>query len=218
MKKAHAMMRNSGKKSGIYVIVIDETSYYPKKWQAYSLRPVTTFFKSATSVEVSSMTGIAGRVEIGCSTNFLVWLTDPILNGGGAINDFGCAGADLATWFFDGKNPFSFFAALRAAHQAGRLSEGRGRRDDCADLSKGEVVLQPSSNWPFDLKHSRGKSTGTSYVLVPQPNVLRVRTAKMPSETEMSRPQVPGANADPLSSFAAVVQKKSNRPDWHLSK
>jgi hypothetical protein len=26
-------------------------------------------------------------------------LTDPVLNGGGAVNDFGCYGADLATWF-----------------------------------------------------------------------------------------------------------------------
>ena len=36
---------------------------------------------------------------------FLAWLTDPKLNGGGALFDFGCYGADLMTWFMDGRRP-----------------------------------------------------------------------------------------------------------------
>jgi predicted dehydrogenase len=38
---------------------------------------------------------------------FLAWLTDPKLNGGGALFDFGCYGADLMTWFMDGQRPDS---------------------------------------------------------------------------------------------------------------
>src|ERR1035437_5556078 len=33
--------------------------------------------------------GHQGPKEIGCSAAFLEWLTDPILNGGGALTDFG---------------------------------------------------------------------------------------------------------------------------------
>ena len=54
--------------------------------------------------------GHRGPQEIGCSQEFLSWLTDPVLNGGGALNDFGCYGADLATWFMDGQAPQSVFA------------------------------------------------------------------------------------------------------------
>lgn len=48
--------------------------------------------------------GHQGPVEIKCSEEFLRWLTDPVLNGGGAVTDFGCYGANLATWFFDNQN------------------------------------------------------------------------------------------------------------------
>ena len=44
-------------------------------------------------------TGHPGPQEIGCSTEFLEWLTDPIQNRGGALTDFGCYGANIATWF-----------------------------------------------------------------------------------------------------------------------
>src|SRR5210317_2065675 len=50
-------------------------------------------------------TGHPGPQEIGCSTEFLEWLTDPIQNGGGALTDFGCYGANIATWFLEGQAP-----------------------------------------------------------------------------------------------------------------
>jgi predicted dehydrogenase len=40
-------------------------------------------------------------------------LTDPVLNGGGALNDFGCYGADLITWLLDGQKPTSVFAVTQ---------------------------------------------------------------------------------------------------------
>jgi len=42
--------------------------------------------------------GHEGPKEIGCSNYFLDWLTDPKKNGGGAVMDFGCYGANLMTW------------------------------------------------------------------------------------------------------------------------
>jgi len=45
-------------------------------------------------------------------------------------------------------------------------------------------------------------------VLVPQSNLLRVRTAKTRDETELTPSPVTGPDADPLSYLVAVVRKE----------
>jgi predicted dehydrogenase len=42
--------------------------------------------------------GHRGPKEIGVSQQFASWLYDPVKNGGGAIMDFGCYGAELSLW------------------------------------------------------------------------------------------------------------------------
>ena len=41
---------------------------------------------------------------------FLEWLIEPKWNGAGALTDFGCYGANLATWLLNGERPESVFA------------------------------------------------------------------------------------------------------------
>lgn len=55
--------------------------------------------------------GHRGPREIGCAPEFVAWLTDPAQNGGGALVDFGCYGAVLATWLMDGQRPTGITAA-----------------------------------------------------------------------------------------------------------
>jgi predicted dehydrogenase len=57
--------------------------------------------------------GHQGPKEIGCSKDFLAWLTDPVKNGGGALTDFGCYGANLMTWMMEGKAPVAVTAVTR---------------------------------------------------------------------------------------------------------
>jgi len=57
--------------------------------------------------------GHNGPKEIGCSKEFLEWLTNPVKNGGGALMDFGCYGANLMTWLQDGKKPIAVTAITR---------------------------------------------------------------------------------------------------------
>ena len=47
--------------------------------------------------------GHKGPEEIGVQPEFLKILTDPKLNGAGALYDFGCYGVDLATWLQHGE-------------------------------------------------------------------------------------------------------------------
>jgi predicted dehydrogenase len=55
--------------------------------------------------------GHKGPIEIGCAPEFTAWLTDPAQNGGGAVVDFGCYGAILATWLMDSQRPLRVTAA-----------------------------------------------------------------------------------------------------------
>ena len=54
--------------------------------------------------------GHRGPKAIGVQPEFLAWLTDPKLNGAGALFDFGCYGADLSTWLMNGALPLSVTA------------------------------------------------------------------------------------------------------------
>ena len=57
--------------------------------------------------------GHQGPFEIGCEPRFTDWLCDPELNGGGAVMDFGCYGADIVTWLRRGERPQSVYAILQ---------------------------------------------------------------------------------------------------------
>lgn len=201
MKQARAIAA-AVKKSGIQLMVNYETSWYPGNQAAYTMVHDEHQIGDIRRIVVHD--GHRGPKEIGCSTNFLAWLTDPILNGGGAINDFGCYGADLATWFFDGEKPVSVFAV---AHQI--KPDIYPKVEDEATIvvsyPHAEVILQPSWNWPFDRKDMEIYGQ-TGYVIVPHPETLRVRTAGMEEEKDIPAPPISGVQADPLSYFAAIVR------------
>lgn len=95
--------------------------------------------------------GHQGPKEIGCSPEFLSWLTDPVLNGGGALTDFGCYGADLMTWFMKGIKPIAVTAITR--HYKPMVYP---KVDDDATVileypgATGQI--EASWNWPFGIK------------------------------------------------------------------
>jgi predicted dehydrogenase len=193
----------AAKRSGIQVIVNYETSWYPGNQAAYTL--VHDEHQIGGIRRMVFHHGHRGPKEIGCSTNFLAWLTDPVLNGGGAINDFGCYGADIATWFMDGQKPISVFAV--AQHLKPDVYP---QVEDDATIvltyPQAQVILEPSWNWPFDRKDMEiYGQTGT--VFLPRPDLLRVQTANTTSPTEIVPAPLTGANADPLSYLAAVIRK-----------
>src|SRR6266550_4117290 len=86
----------------IQVLVNYETTWYPSNQAAYDLVHDNAIGEIRKIVVHD---GHGGPKEIGVGPEFLSWLTDPKLNGGGALFDFGCYGADLATWLMDGQRP-----------------------------------------------------------------------------------------------------------------
>ncbi|MBN9384583.1 MAG: Gfo/Idh/MocA family oxidoreductase [Chitinophagaceae bacterium] len=95
--------------------------------------------------------GHQGPKEIGCSPDFLGWLTDPVKNGGGAIRDFGCYGANLMVWLMHGKAPI----AVTAMTHHIKTSVYPKVDDDATILLEypdATGIIEASWNWPFSIK------------------------------------------------------------------
>ena len=158
-----------------------ETTWYPANHEAYSLVHEKNAIGALRKIVVHD--GHSGPKEIGCLAAFLEWLTDPVLNGGGALTDFGCYGADLITWLMKGQRPTSVFAVTQQIKP--RIYP---QVDDEATIvltyPEAQAIIQASWNWPFNRKDMEIYGQ-TGFVLVPQNNLLRVRTGNS-KETEIS--------------------------------
>jgi predicted dehydrogenase len=203
MKQARAIAA-AAKKGGIQVIVNYETTWYPGNQAAYTM--VHDEHHIGDIRKMVFHHGHRGPKEIGCSTNFLAWLTDPVLNGGGAINDFGCYGADLATWFLDGQKPL----AVMAVAQQLKPDIYPKVEDDATIVvtyPKAQVILQPSWNWPVNRKDMEIYGQ-TGQVLVPQADELIEQDSNSPTATQVTPPPIVGPSANPAAYLAAVVRKE----------
>jgi predicted dehydrogenase len=200
MEHARAI-KAAAKQGAIQVVVNYETTWYPANQAAYALVHGEHALGDLRKIVVHD--GHRGPKEIGCSEAFLEWLTDPVLNGAGALTDFGCYGADLVTWLMDGQRPTSVLAVTQHFKP-----EVYPKVEDEATIlvtyPKAQAIVQASWNWPFDRKDMEIYGA-SGYVLVPRPDTLRVRKPNGP-ETTQTVPPLAGGQADPLSYLAAVVR------------
>lgn len=106
--------------------------------------------------------GHNGPKEIGCSKEFLAWLTDPVKNGGGALMDFGCYGANLMTWVQDGKKPIAVTAITRNFKP-----ESYPKVADDATLileyKNATGIIEASWNWSYGIKDFQVYGENKSY-------------------------------------------------------
>lgn len=200
MEHARAM-EAAAKKGGIQVIVNYETTWYPGNQAAYTLVHDEHAVGDLRKIVVHD--GHRGPKEIGCSATFLEWLTDPVLNGGGALNDFGCYGADLITWLMDEQRPTSVFAMTQRI-KPDVYPKVEDEATIVVTYPKAQGIIQASWNWPFDRKDMEIYGR-TGYVLVPRSNLMKVRRSGK-GEEDVPAPAVPGAKGDPVAYLAAVVR------------
>lgn len=95
--------------------------------------------------------GHQGPKEIGCSPEFLSWLTDPVLNGAGALNDFGCYGADLMTWLMQGRRPIAVTAVTRH-YKPDVYPKVEDDATITVEYPNATGLIEASWNWPFSIK------------------------------------------------------------------
>jgi predicted dehydrogenase len=200
MEHARAM-ETAAEKNRVHIIVNYETTWYPANQAAYDLVHEKKAIGDLRKIVVHD--GHQGPKEIGCSADFLEWLTDPVLNGGGALTDFGCYGADLITWLMKGQRPTSVFAVTQQMKP-----QVYPKVDDEATIvltyPHAQGIIQASWNWPFNRKDMEVYGR-TGYVLVPEKDRLQLRTANA-AETQPVISPLAEPNNDPLSYLAAVVR------------
>ncbi len=153
--------------------------------------------------------GHKGPKEIGVDPEFLAFLQDPQQNGAGALFDFGCYGADLATVIQHGELPLEVVAVLNHDKPAVYPHVD----DDATVILKyprAVADIEASWNWPFDRKDMEVYgSTGyvdTVYVSTQVTDHLRLREAGEAQERTALAPALTGAAHDPMAYLVAVLR------------
>jgi len=198
MEDARAI-EHAAQQGKIQVMVNYETTWYRSNRAAYDL----AHEKAIGDIrKVVVHDGHRGPREIGVGPEFLVWLTDPRLNGAGALFDFGCYGADLMTWLMDGRRPETVTAVTQRIKP-----DVYPRVDDEATIvltyPKAQAILQASWNWPFDRKDMEVYGQ-TGYVITVGRDDVRVRREGA-EEERVAAKLLPAPYDDPISCLRAVV-------------
>jgi predicted dehydrogenase len=193
-------MEKAAHAAKIHVLVNYETSWYRSNHAAYDL------VHDGALGEVRKVVihdGHNGPKEINVEPEFLAWLTDPRLNGGGALFDFGCYGADLMTWLMNGERPLTVTAVTQQIKP-----EIYSRVDDEATIvltyPKAQAIVQASWNWPFGRKDMEVYGR-TGYAITVAGNDLRMRRSGESSEQEIAAKPVAAPYDNSLSYLKAVV-------------
>jgi glucose-fructose oxidoreductase len=192
-------MQQAASKAKIPVLVNYETTWYRSNHAAYDLVHQNALGEVR---KVVVHDGHRGPKEIGVQPEFLTWLTDPKLDGAGALFDFGCYGADLMTWLMDGRRPISVTAVVQQIKP-----DVYPKVDDEATIiltyPHAQAIVQASWNWPFDRKDMEVYGQ-TGYAITVARDQLRVRRAGS-EEEKISAPPIPLPDDDPINYLRAVV-------------
>jgi predicted dehydrogenase len=187
----------------IQLMVNYETSWYGSNRLAFQM--AVSEKKLGQLRKIVFHTGHQGPREIGCPEEFLAWLTDPRLNGAGALYDFGCYGANLATWLLE-RRPDSVTAVTQQIKPT-----IYPKVDDEATLiltyPGSQVIIQASWNWPFGRKDMTIYGTEGWFYAKDKENCL-LNLEKQPEQSVVAAPLSPPFD-DPISMVAAVAQGKA---------
>lgn len=214
LKEANEMQQLATKHK-IHLLVNYETTWYPTVHKTYELLQSDSIGRF---VQLVVRDGHRGPKEIGINQEFLNWLTDPVQNGGGAITDFGCYGANIATWLLKGKRPLTVTAVTQQLQP-----QNNPLVDDEATIlltyDDGKVTIQPSWNWPIGRKDMElyGRR---GVIYADNRNDLRIRMAKGYdgfTETVLTLPEQASPYDDPFSYFKAVIRKEITMQPYDLS-
>jgi predicted dehydrogenase len=202
--QAIASAARSGK---IQVLVNYETSWYASNRAAYDL------LRSGAIGELRRVVvhdGHEGPKEINVQPEFFAWLTDPKLDGGGALFDFGCYGADLTTWLMDGGRPIAVTAVTQQIKP-----EIYPHVDDEATIilayPQAQAIIQASWNWPYSRKDMEVYGR-TGSVMTIASGEISVRKQQDQQGSRVAAAPIAAPYNDPLSYLRAVLLEGA-KPD-----
>lgn len=192
-------------KHQIMVLTNYETSWYPS---IHKGREMIADGQLGDLRKIIVYDGHTGPKEIRVNDEFLEWLTDPVLNGGGAVMDFGCYGADLITWLLEGQKPESVFASLKT-YKPGVYPKVDDDATIILSYPDMEGVIHASWNWPFNRKDMHIYGT-TGYLFQDDAGNIRYRLERQTPEQSLKVPAASIPYTDPFTWFADVIRGKTN--------
>lgn len=203
-------MQALAKKHKIHLLTNYETSWYPSTEKTYQLIYDSNYIGKIRKMVVND--GHNGPKEIGVGKEFFDWLTDPVLNGGGAVVDFGCYGANLMTWLMKGEKP----AAVTAITSTFKPQTYPKVDDDAVILvhySTANGVIQGSWNWPFGRKDMEVYGE-TGLVYADNSTDMRIRkTGMQQAQPVKVNAAELGVYTDPFAYFTDVVRGEIKIPE-----
>jgi len=187
------------RKYNIHLLTNYETTWYNTNHEAYKLIKEDAIGKIN---RINVYDGHQGPFEIGCGKEFTDWLTDPKLNGGGAVIDFGCYGANLVTWLLNGEKPVKVYCVLKQ-----QKPDKYPDVDDDATIivEYPSVTVQIMASWNWSLNRKDMHIYGSKgYIYQDTPTKMRVYSNKV--ETEITAPQLNAPNNDSFHYLKAVIR------------
>jgi predicted dehydrogenase len=155
--------------------------------------------------------GHRGPKEIGVSSQFANWLYDPVKNGGGAIMDFGCYGAELSLWLKG--RPTRVYATTRKL----KVEQNNKVDDDATivlDYPDATAIVEASWDWPYT--KDQVEVFGPKGSLLARHNTLLHRAADArgpnvaPDGENVTLDALPKETGNPISYFVDCI--RNNKP------
>lgn len=205
-------MEALARKHDILLLTNYETTWYGSNHKTFKMIHEDNSIGNILKMVVHD--GHQGPKEIGVNKEFLEWLTDPVQNGGGALMDFGCYGANLATWLMKGQRPVAVSAVTQQIKP-----DIYPRVDDEATIivlyTGAQAIIQASWNWPYNRKDMEVYGQ-TGYIVADRDGIRHLAPGASKEIVEKVQP-LKSPNHDPFIYFSALVRGKITSSDNDLS-
>lgn len=201
-------MARLAKENNIHLLTNYETSWYPTTERTQKI------FRDKELGEITKMVfhhGHQGPKEIGVGPEFLEWLTDAKLNGGGALMDFGCYGANIMTALLHGERPVSV-TAITKTYKPKIYKEVEDDASIMVNYENSLGIIQASWNWPFNRKDMEIYGE-TGFIKTENDTKMQVRKNETEQELNLDPAMV---EQDPFIYFKKVIEGEIEVPRYGL--
>ena len=199
---AHATkMKSLAAQNKIHLLTNYETTWYASNHKIHELNGQGAL---GDIRKIVVHDGHEGPIEIGCSKEFLAWLTDPVMNVGGAVIDFGCYGANLTTWLMGNQRPVSVTAVTQQIKPS-MYPKVDDEATIILEYPGAQAIIQASWNWPFSRKDMEVYGT-KGFLLGPNGTTMISRLDGAKKETTVQLSPLANPNNDPFAYFASVIR------------
>ncbi len=198
----------------IHLLTNYETSWYPSNAKAFQLVNEENMIGEIRKMVFHH--GHPGPIEIGCNKEFLEWLTDPVLNGGGALTDFGCYGANLATWMLKGETPLSV-QCTRQSFKPDLYPNVEDEATIILNYPQKQVIIQASWNWPYNRKDMEVYGV-TGFVMCDNGTDMRLQVSEKEGVVPMEADDMLLFGRDnPFTSLGMVLREEIEEAEFGVS-